>query len=168
MNDIFTTTFEKHKKLVLESLNNDYNWEEKVDWSVFDTAEDTSRSFEDLLGIKEAKNPKQPTPTTPTSQLIISVPTGEWWDMYNNLPSAVQTSARERYKLFLSDPRESSLHFKPLHYVNGNFWSIAINANYRAVGIKTDIPNGFKIKWIFIGNHSQYDSYWKKLQKNNP
>ena len=57
MNDIFTTTFEKHKQLLLESLN-DYNWEEKVDWSVFDTTEDNSGAFEKLLGISEAKNPQ--------------------------------------------------------------------------------------------------------------
>ena len=165
MNDIFTTTFEKHRKLFLESLN-DVNWEEKADWSVFDTPEDTSRSFEDLLGIKESKNPKQPAPTTPPTPLIISVPTGEWWDMYNNLPPAVQSSARERYELFLRDSKDPSLHFKPLQHLNGNFWSIAINANYRSIGIKTDIPNGFKIKWIFVGNHNQYDSYWRRLLKN--
>ena len=164
MNDIFTNTFEKHKRLVLESLN-DYNWEEKVDWTVFDTPEDTSKSFEKLLGISETKSTQ---PTNPQTPLIVSVPTGEWWEMYNNLPPAIQSTARERYNLFLSDPRETSLHFKPLQYVNGNFWSIAINANYRAIGIKTDIPNGFKMKWIFIGNHSQYDSYWKRLQKNKP
>ena len=164
MNDIFTSTFEKHKRLVLESLNNDYNWEEKVDWTVFDTPEDTSKSFEKLLGISEAK-----TVQSATQPLVIqSVPTGEWWEMYNNLQSPIQLTARERYKLFLSDPREASLHFKRLQYVNGNFWSININANYRAIGIKTDIPNGFKIKWIFIGNHSQYDSYWRRLQKNKP
>ena len=159
MNDIFTTTFEKHKKLFLESLN-DYNWEEKADWSVFDTPEDTSKSFEKLLGISEST-----TPTTPTAPVIVSVPTGEWWEMYNQLPPAIQTTARERYNLFLTNPKEQSLHFKPLQYITGNFWSININANYRAVGIKTDIPNGFKIKWIFIGNHNQYDAYWKKLRK---
>jgi len=161
MNDIFTTTFEKHKKLFLESLN-DYNWEEKADWSVFDTPEDTSKSFEKLLGISEAKNSP---PATPTAPVIVSVPTGEWWEMYNQLPPAIQTTARERYNLFLTNPKEQSLHFKPLQYITGNFWSININANYRAVGIKTDIPNGFKIKWIFIGNHNQYDAYWKKLRK---
>jgi hypothetical protein len=159
MNDIFTTTFEKHKKLFLESLN-DYNWEEKADWSVFDTPEDTSKSFEKLLGISEST-----TPTTPTAPVIVSVPTGEWWEMYNQLPPAIQTTARERYNLFLTNPKEQSLHFKPLQYITGNFWSININANYRAVGIKTDIPNGFKMKWVFIGNHNQYDAYWKKLRK---
>jgi|GEM_PF-2730788 len=161
MNDIFTTTFEKHRKLFLESLN-DANWEEKADWSVFDTPEDTSKSFEDLLGIKESKNLKL-KPQTPR---IISVPTGEWWDMYNNLPTAVQSSARERYKLFLRNPGDSSLHFKPLQHLNGNFWSVDINASYRSIGIKTDIPNGFKIKWIFVGNHSQYDDYHTRLKKN--
>ena len=160
MNDIFTTTFEKHKKLFLESLN-DYNWEEKADWSVFDTPEDTSKSFEKLLGISEST-----TPTTPPAPVIVSVPTGEWWEMYNQLPPAIQTTARERYNLFLTNPKEQSLHFKPLQYITGNFWSININANYRAVGIKTDIPNGFKMKWIFIGNHNQYDAYWKKLRKS--
>ena len=159
MNDIFTTTFEKHKKLLLESLN-DHKWEEKADWSVFDTPEDTSKSFEKLLGISEST-----TPTTPTAPVIVSVPTGEWWEMYNQLPPAIQTTARERYNLFLTNPKEQSLHFKPLQYITGNFWSININANYRAVGIKTDIPNGFKMKWIFIGNHNQYDAYWKKLRK---
>ncbi len=159
MNDIFTTTFEKHKQLFLESLN-DQKWEEKADWSVFDTPEDTSKSFEKLLGISEST-----TPTTPTAPVIVSVPTGEWWEMYNQLPPAIQTTARERYNLFLTNPKEQSLHFKPLQYITGNFWSININANYRAVGIKTDIPNGFKMKWVFIGNHNQYDAYWKKLRK---
>jgi effector-binding domain-containing protein len=165
MNDIFTTTFEKHKKLLLESLN-DNKWEEKADWSVFDTPEDTSKSFEKLLGISEAKNPQPATPTTPPAPTIVSVPTGEWWEMYNELPPAVQSTARERYNLFLTNPKEPSLNFKPLQHLIGNYWSININANYRTIGIKTDIPNGFKIKWIFIGNHSQYDNYWKRLLKN--
>ena len=162
MNDIFTTTFEKHKKLLLESLN-DHKWEEKADWSVFDTPEDTSKSFEKLLGISEAKNSQPTTPPVPT---IVSVPTGEWWDMYNDLPTPVQETAKERYNLFLTNPKEPSLNFKPLQHLIGNYWSININANYRTIGIKTDIPNGFKIKWIFIGNHSQYDNYWKRLMKN--
>ena len=160
MNDVFTTTFEKHKRLVLESLT-DYNWEEKVDWSVFDTPEDTSKSFEKLLGISENK-PSQPVNTP----VIISVPTKEWWELFNDLPEPVKSSAIERYKLFLTNPGDPSLHFKPLRYTIGNYWSVSINANYRTVGIKTDMPDGFRIKWVFIGNHSQYDDYWKRLIKN--
>jgi hypothetical protein len=162
MNDIFTTTFEKHKKLLLESLN-DYNWEEKVDWSVFDTTEDNSGAFEKLLGISEAKNPQSVTPTTPPSLTIVSVPTGDWWELYNNLPEPIKRTAIERYKLFLKDSKEPSLHFKPLKHRKGNYWSIDINANYRSVGIKTDIPNGFKIVWIFVGNHNQYDAFKNSL-----
>lgn len=158
MNDIFTATFEKHKKLVLESLN-DYNWEEKVDWTTFDTPENTSRSFEKLLGLDETKTPQSNTPTTP---LILSFPTTEWWEMYDNLPPVIQSSAIEKYKLFLIDSKNPSLHFKPLKHMNGNYWSVDINASYRTVGIKTDIPNGFKIKWIFVGNHNQYDAWRKK------
>ena len=167
MNDIFTSTFEKHKRLVLESLNNDYNWEEKVDWSEFDTTEDTTRSFEDLLGISEVKTPiQQPASTTSTSSLIKSTPTGDWWDMYNDLPEPIKKTAIERFKLFASNTREPSLHFKPLQHIKGNYWSVSINADYRCIGIKTDVPNGFKMTWIFIGNHSQYDSFYKRLQKN--
>jgi len=128
MNDIFTTTFEKHKKLLLESLN-DYNWEEKVDWSVFDTTEDNSGAFEKLLGISEAKNPQSVTPTTPPSLTIVSVPTGDWWELYNNLPEPIKRTAIERYKLFLKDSKE----------------------------------NGFKIVWIFVGNHNQYDAFKNSL-----
>ena len=117
MNDIFTTTFEKHKKLLLESLN-DYNWEEKVDWSVFDTTEDNSGAFEKLLGISEAKNPQSVTPTTPPSLTIVSVPTGDWWELYNNLPEPIKRTAIERYKLFLKDSKEPSLHFKPLKHLS--------------------------------------------------
>ena len=158
MNDIFTSTFEKHKRLVLESLN-DYNWEEKADWSVFDTQIDTSRSFDkEILGVTEATIPTQ----KPKLQ-IQSFPTKEYWKMYDDLPKPTQRTAIERYKLFLRDPTEPSLHFKPLKKVAGNYWSVAINANYRSIGIKTDIPNGFKIVWIFIGNHSQYDDYYKSL-----
>ena len=59
MNDIFTSTFEKHKNLFLESLN-DNNWEQKADWSVFDTQIDTSRSFDkEILGVTEATTPTQ-------------------------------------------------------------------------------------------------------------
>lgn len=164
MNDIFTTTFEKHRKLFLESLN-DANWEEKADWSVFDTPEDTSRSFKDLLGITESKNPKQPASTTPRAPNIISIPTAEWWTMFNNLPSPVQKTATERFKLFLRDSKDQSLNFKPLKEFEGNFWSVAINAKYRCIGIKTDLPNGFKIKWIFVGNHGQYEDYYARLKK---
>lgn len=165
MNNIFFNTFEKHKKLALESLN-DYNWEEKVDWSVFNTPEDTSRSFDQILETSEndrvePENDKIKVPT------IISVPTGEWWDMYNQLPEQIKKTAREKYNLFLNDPTNSILHFKPLKYTNTqeNYWSVNINGNYRSVGIRTDIPDGFKMKWIFIGNHNQYDTLWKRLSR---
>lgn len=159
MNDIFTTTFEKHKTLFLESLE-DYNWEEKVDWTIFDTTEDNSGEFEKLLGISEST-----TPTTPPTPLIVSVPTGDWWKSYNDLPEPIKRTAIERYKLFLKDPKDPSLHFKPLRYIKGNYWSININANYRSGGIKTQIPNGFKIVWVFVGNHNQYEAWYNSLPR---
>ncbi len=162
MNDIFTSTFEKHKRLVLESLN-DYNWEEKADWSVFDTQIDTSRSFDkEILGVTEAT-----TPTQKPKLQIQSFPTKEYWEMYDDLPEHIKANANEKFKLFVKNPSDPSLGFKPLSLLtNANYWVVSLNANYRVVGIKTDIPNGFKMVWIFIGNHNQYDAWWKRKLKN--
>jgi plasmid maintenance system killer protein len=70
--------------------------------------------------------------------------------LFHDVPKNVQNLAIKAYKLWKNDPRHPSLHFKP---INHKIWSIRINKNYRALGIKK--TNG--LYWFWIGTHDEYD-----------
>ena len=56
------------------------------------------------------------------------------------------------YRLFRQNPHHPSLRFKQVHPVEPIF-SVRINRNYRAVGIR----EGDQIIWFWIGAHAGYD-----------
>ncbi len=78
---------------------------------------------------------------------------------FSRLPKKIRDRAREVYKRFAIDPSHPGLEFKKLN-VEQPVWSVRINDNYRAVGVR--ISND-QIIWFFIGSHSQYDKLLRQL-----
>jgi mRNA-degrading endonuclease RelE of RelBE toxin-antitoxin system len=153
--NIFSDTFERHKKLLFEFLN-PTDWEETADWEIFNTPVDTSRSFE--------KEMEYVTEILSNLKILVdSRPTKEFWEMYDALPEHVKKVSKLKFQLFLKNPFDPSLHFKPLKQINRKYWSVDINANYRAIAYRYDATNQISLKWIFIGNHSQYQDYYTNL-----
>ena len=76
---------------------------------------------------------------------------------YDLLPLEMKRQAKEAYKLWRADPQHPSLHFK---VVNSQLsvWSVRINQNYRAMGVKQRTRDGDDMMiWFFIGNHGTYE-----------
>lgn len=72
-----------------------------------------------------------------------------FWELYEELPSAVRAVADKNFELLKSDPKHPSLHLKKA----GNYWSVRAGKKYRALGV--DVDEG--ILWFWIGGHSEYD-----------
>ena len=78
-----------------------------------------------------------------------SLITTSFWEGYTALPLEVRKAARKQYRLWQSNPRHSSLQFKPI----GELWSVRVTQDYRALAI---IEEG-AYHWIWIGTHAEYD-----------
>ncbi len=72
-----------------------------------------------------------------------------FWELYEELPSAIRDVADKNFELLKFDSKHPSLHFKKV----GRYWSVRAGKKYRAVGV--DIDEG--ILWFWIGVHSEYD-----------
>lgn len=68
---------------------------------------------------------------------------------FEALPPEVRQLAAKNYRLWRSNPRHPSLHFKQV----GDFWSVRVGRSYRALG---RIHEG-RMVWFWIGHHSVYD-----------
>jgi hypothetical protein len=88
---------------------------------------------------------------------VISRTHAPFWDCFHALPENIQRLAREKYRLWEQDCFHPSLHFKPL---KENVWSVRINQSYRAMGRR----KGPLVVWFWIGSHSEYDKFLKRLQ----
>jgi hypothetical protein len=75
--------------------------------------------------------------------------------LFTELPPETREAARKAYRLWLSDPRHPSLHFKP---IRADIWSVRITLNYRAVGV---LRSG-AIYWHWIGRHEEYERIIKE------
>ena len=84
---------------------------------------------------------------------MISKARPSFWRAYEKLAPPVKGRAREVYGLFARNPDHPSLRFKKLH-ARDNVWSVRINEQYRAVGVRT----GNTIEWIWIGTHNEFDN----------
>lgn len=80
---------------------------------------------------------------------MIHSATSRFWACYLALPKDIQTLADKNYELLRSDPRHPSLHLKKL----GEFWSVRVGRNHRALAIEND--DG--MLWVWIGTHAEYD-----------
>ena len=81
--------------------------------------------------------------------------TSDFWEGYRSLPSAVRSQARKAYRLWLENPRHSSLRFEK----KGHYWSARISPGYRALG---RIQDGVMYRF-WIGNHDEYERLLKSL-----
>lgn len=73
-----------------------------------------------------------------------------FWKCYDALPDEIRDLADKNYRLWQSNPRHPSLHYKPLHE---GLWSVRVGAHYRALAH----VDGEEVTWIWIGHHSEYD-----------
>ena len=61
----------------------------------------------------------------------------------------VRKLAVKQYRLWLEDHWHPSLHFKRV----GDYWSVRIDRDYRALGVEKDGT----VIWFFIGRHESYE-----------
>jgi hypothetical protein len=74
------------------------------------------------------------------------------------LPTHVQQQARDAHKLFISDQKHPSLHFKRI-CANPPIYSARVGSGYRVVGGL----DGDTIVWYWIGTHAEYDQLLRQL-----
>jgi hypothetical protein len=84
---------------------------------------------------------------------VISKVRPSFWRAYEKLAPSVKARARLAYQLFEQNPNHPSLRFKQLQG-GGNFWSVRINEQYRAVGVRASDT----IEWIWVGTHNEFDN----------
>lgn len=75
--------------------------------------------------------------------------TNRFWEGFENLPEPIQKLAQKNFELLKADAQHPSLHFKKI----GQFWSVRIGLNYRALAIKEEDD----YIWVWIGSHDEYD-----------
>ena len=61
--------------------------------------------------------------------------TPQFWQLYHDLPSEIQTAARKAYLRFLENPAHPGLHLERLKF-DGRAWSVRITRDYRAVALR--------------------------------
>jgi hypothetical protein len=72
-----------------------------------------------------------------------------FWKSYGQLPRDAQAAADRAFALLKRNSQHPSLHFKKV----GRFWSVRIDANYRALA--KEVEDG--LDWIWRGTHGEYD-----------
>ena len=77
--------------------------------------------------------------------------------LYADLPTEVQKQAREKYRLFQSDPFHPSLEFQ----AKGKIWTVAIGRSYRAIARRFDND----LYWVWIGSHEAYNKLLGRMSK---
>jgi len=72
-----------------------------------------------------------------------------FWKLFERLPDHIQKIAKRNFNLLKTDPLHPSLHFKKV----GNFWSVRVGINHRAIAIQ----DGQDFIWVWIGSHTEYE-----------
>jgi len=75
--------------------------------------------------------------------------TNRFWKCFEELPDAIQKTARKNFALLKTNPLHPSLHFKKV----GKFWSVRIGMAHRALAVEDE--KGFI--WVWIGTHAKYE-----------
>ncbi len=81
--------------------------------------------------------------------------TDHFWKCFESLPKPIQKVSKRKFDLLKANPSHPSLHFKKV----GNFWSVRVSINYRALAIE----DGEDFIWVWIGTHDEY----KRIIKEN-
>ncbi len=74
--------------------------------------------------------------------------TRRFWDLFAELPAAVQIVARKNFELLKADSSHPSLHFKKV----GKLWSVRAGLNHRALAVQDHED----FIWVWIGAHDKY------------
>lgn len=75
--------------------------------------------------------------------------TRRFWEGFDDLPKAVQRTARKNFQLLKSNPAHPALHFKRV----GKFWSVRVGIHHRALAVE----DAADFIWVWIGTHDEYD-----------
>jgi hypothetical protein len=75
--------------------------------------------------------------------------TRRFWKCFDDLPEAIQRTAKKNFELLKKDPSHPSLHFKTV----GRFWSVRVGIHHRALAVE----NGADFIWVWIGTHDEYE-----------
>ena len=62
--------------------------------------------------------------------------TRRFWKCFDDLPEAVQKTAKKNFELLKKEPIHPSLHFKKV----GKFWSARVGINHRALAVEDGSP----------------------------
>ena len=84
--------------------------------------------------------------------------TREFRELLAALPLHIRRQARESYRLFRTNPRHPSLHFKRVHRAPPIF-SARVGIGFRAVAVR----EGNTLVWFWIGAHADYDRLIERL-----
>ena len=87
-----------------------------------------------------------------------SVTTEGFRKQFRSLPEDVQVRAKQAYRLWITDPRHASLHFRRVHPAEP-IYSVRIGLHNRGVAL----VEGELANWFWIGSHSDYDKLLKGL-----
>ena len=79
--------------------------------------------------------------------------TERFWKCFSNLSEPVQKIAKKNFEILRINPTHPSLYFKRV----GNFHSVRIGLNYRALAVKDNED----FIWVWIGSHDDYDQLLK-------
>ena len=71
-----------------------------------------------------------------------------FWRHFQDLPDALQRTARRNFELLEANPRHPSLRFRNV----GRYWSARVSDAYRAVAVQ----DGGDFLWFWIGPHDEY------------
>lgn len=71
-----------------------------------------------------------------------------FWRHFQELPDALQQTARRNFALLEANPRHPSLRFRSV----GRYWSARVSDAYRAVAVQ----DGSDFVWFWIGPHDEY------------
>ena len=78
-----------------------------------------------------------------------------FWSLFNRLPENLRKKAKRNFDLLKKDPLHPSLHFKKV----GNFWSVRVGINHRALAIK----DGQDFIWVWIGSYTKYEQMIREM-----
>ena len=81
--------------------------------------------------------------------------TNRFWKLFESLPDHMQKMAKRNFELLKVNPLHPSLHFKKV----GDFWSIRVGVNHRALAIQ----DGHDFIWVWIGSHDKYEQMIREL-----
>ena len=81
--------------------------------------------------------------------------TNRFWKCFEKLPEAIQDLSNRNFQLLKADSRHPSLHFKKV----GNFWSVGIGLDYRALAVEDNDD----FIWVWIGSHDEYERMIKEM-----